>query len=126
MKITESNVRRIVREELFRLMEQDDPKPEKIDDIGFYSEERMAYEKWAKLNRALSTELQSTMVDYFVDQGLQDAHDLHKKLASELGLDHDNLMAAMEKRLPKEEDPETEESARVLDVMEAIRQISKL
>ena len=126
MKITEANVRRIVREELLQLMEQSEPKPEKIDDIDFYSEERMAYEKWAKLNRALSTELQSTMVDYFVDQGLQDAHDLHKKLASELGLDHDKLMAAMEKRLPKEEDPETEESARALDLQEVLKQISEL
>ena len=38
MKITESNVRKIVREELLRLMEQEDPKPEKLDDLEFYSE----------------------------------------------------------------------------------------
>jgi len=126
MKITESNVRKIVREELLRLMEQDEPKPKKLDDLEFASSERLAYEQWANLNRELSTEVQSTMVAYFIDQGLQNSHDLHKKLADELGFDHDKLVAAIESRLPKEEDPEAEESARVLDMQEALRQISHL
>ena len=126
MKITESNVRRIIREELLRLMEQEDPKPAKLDDLEFASEERVAYETWVKQNRQVSSEVKSTMVDYFIDQGLQDSHDLHQKLADEFGFDHDELMAAMERRLPKEEDPETEESARVLDLEKVVEAIAKL
>tara|TARA_B100001094_G_C18155313_1_gene786075 strand:- start:1326 stop:1706 length:381 start_codon:yes stop_codon:yes gene_type:complete len=126
MKITEDNVRKIIREELLRLMEQDDPKPAKLDDLEFASEERAAYEAWVKQNRQVSSELKSTMVDYFVDQGLQDAHDLHKKLADEFGFDHDELMATMERRLPKEEDAEAEQSAKILDLEKVMEALQKL
>ena len=126
MKITESNVRKIVREELLRLMEQDDPKPKKLDDLEFASEERVAYEQWVAQNRRVSSEVKSTLVDYFIDQGLEGAHDLHQKLADEFGFEHDELMAAMERRLPKEEDPGTEESAKELDLQQVVEAISKL
>jgi len=126
MKITESNIRKIVREELYRLMEQEDPKPKKLDDLEFASEERATYQLWASQNRAVSPELQSTLVDYFLSQGLQNDHELHKKLATEFGFDHDSLMAAMERRLPKEEDAETEESVRALDLEKVMEAISKL
>jgi len=126
MKITESNVRKIVREELLRLMEQEDPKPKKLDDLEFASEERVAYEQWVALNRRVSSEVKSTMVDYFIDQGLQGTHDVHKKLADEFGFDHDDLMAAMERRLPKEEDPETEQSAKELGLQQVVEAIAKL
>ncbi len=126
MKITESNVRKIIREELLRLMEQEDPKPAKLDDLEFASEERVAYETWVKQNRQVSSEVKSTMVDYFIDQGLQDAHDLHQKLADEFGFDHDELMAAMERRLPKEEDPATEQNAKNLDLEEVMEALQKL
>ncbi len=126
MKITESNVRKIVREELLRLMEQEDPKPKKLDDLEFASEERVAYEQWVALNRLPSSEVRSALVDYFIDQNLQDNHELHKKLADEFGFDHDDLMAAMERRLPKEEDPEAEESAKELDLQQVMEALSKL
>ena len=126
MKISESNVRRIIWEELLRLMEQDEPEPKKIDDLEFASDERVAYEQWAARNRAVTSLTQSTLVDYFVDQKLEKAHDLHQKLADELGFDHDNIMAAIENRLPKEEDPETEESARELDLQQVVEAISRL
>ena len=126
MKITESNVRKIVREELLRLMEQEDPKPKKLDDLEFASEERVAYEQWVALNRLPSSEVRSALVDYFIDQNLQDNHELHKKLADEFGFDHDDLMAAMERRLPKEEDPETEESAKELELQQVMEALSKL
>ena len=126
MKITESNVRKIVREELLRLMEQEDPKPKKLDDLEFSSTARVAYEQWAAANGAVTAETESTMVDYFIDQGLQKDHDLHKKLADEFGFDHDSLMAKMENRLPKEEDPETEDSARELDLQQVVEAIAKL
>ena len=126
MKITESNVRKIVREELLRLMEQEDPKPKKLDDLEFASEERVAYEQWVALNRLPSSEVRSALVDYFIDQNLQDNHELHKKLADEFGFDHDDLMAAMERRLPKEEDPEAEESAKELDLQQVMEALSRL
>ena len=126
MKITESNVRRIIREELLRLMEQEDPKPAKLDDLEFASEERVAYQQWAAANGAVTAETESTMVDYFIDQKLHNAHDLHQKLADEFGFDHDSLMAKMKNRLPKEEDPEAEESARELNVQQVVEAIAKL
>lgn len=116
MKITESNVRKIIREELMALMEQEDPK----------SAELQEYERWSKSHGHVSPEVQSTLVSYIITQNLQDAHDLHDKLCDELGLDHDNVMAAVEKRLPKEEDPEAEESARILDLESVVEAISKL
>jgi len=126
MKITESNVRKIIREELLRLMEQDEPKPKKLDDLEFASEERIAYEQWVSLNRLPSSEVQSTMVDYLIDQKLQGATDLHKKLADEFGFNHDELMAKIEGRLPKDEDPSAEQSSKELDLQQVVEAISKL
>ncbi len=125
MKITEGNVRKIIREELLRLMEQEDPKPAKLDDLEFASEERVAYEQWVKLNRLPSSEVRSVMVDYFIDQGLTQAHDLHKKLGDEFGFDHDTMMADMKAKLPQE-DSETEEESRELDLQQVVEAISKL
>ena len=116
MRITESNIRKIIREELMALMEQDDPK----------SAELHEYERWARSHGHASPEVQSTLVSYIIDQDLRDAHDLHEKLCDELGLEHENVMAAVERRLPKEEDPEAEESARILDLENVIEAISKL
>ena len=129
MRISEENVRRLIREELRSLMEQDESKPKKLDDLEFKSADRVEYERWAASHRHVSPEVRSTLASYFLDQNLTTAHDLHKKLCDELGIDHDKLMADIEARLPKEEDSETEESARELDlarVKEAVRAISKL
>jgi hypothetical protein len=129
MKITEENVRKLIREELLALFEQDEAKPKSIDQLEFKSDDRVEYERWAKSNGHVSPEVQSTLVSYFLNQGLENSHDLHEKLCDELGLNHESVMAAMEKKLVKEQDPETEESARELDlatVAEAINQISKL
>lgn len=129
MRISEENVRRLIREELRSLMEQDESKPKKLDDLEFKSADRVEYERWAASHGHVSPEVRSTLASYFLDQNLTTAHDLHKKLCDELGIDHDKLMADIEARLPKEEDSETEESARELDlarVKEAVRAISKL
>lgn len=126
MKITESNVRKIVRQELLRLMEQEDPKPAKLDDLEFASEERVAYERWATANGVLSSETEGALVDYFVDQDLKDDHDLHQKLADEFGFDHDKLMAKMKGKLPDDEDPSAEESSRELDLQQVVEAIAKL
>lgn len=129
MRISEENVRRLIREELRSLMEQDESKPKKLDDLEFKSADRVEYERWAASHGHVSPEVRSTLASYFLDQNLAAAHDLHKKLCDELGIDHDKLMADIEARLPKEEDSETEESARELDlarVKEAVRAISKL
>lgn len=110
-------------------MEQDEAKPKKLDDLDFKSDDRMEYERWARSAGHVSPEVQSTLVSYFLNQNLQNAHDLHQRLCDELGLDHDAVMAAMENRLEKEEDPAAEESARELDlarVAEAVSAISKL
>ena len=125
MKITENNVRKIIRDELIRLMEQD-AKPLKIDDLEVKSADLVEYERWARSHGHASPEVKSTLVSYLLDQRLQPSHDLHKKLCDELGLDHDEVMAAMERRLPKEEDAETEESSRILDLDSVVEQISKL
>ena len=125
MKITENNVRKIIREELLRLMEQD-AKPKKLDDLEFKSADLAEYERWTRSHGHASPEVKSTLVSYLLDQGLEGAHDLHKKLCDELGLDHGEVMAAMERRLPKEEDPEAEESARILDLDNVVEAISKL
>lgn len=126
MKITESNIRKIIRDELFSLMEQEDPKPKKIDDLEFKSPELREYERWSRSHGHVSPEVQGTLVSYILSQGLKDAHALHEKLCDELGLDHDNVMAAVEKRLPKEEDDETAGSARILDLEQVVEAISKL
>lgn len=126
MKITESNIRKIIRDELFSLMEQEDPKPKKIDDLEFKSPELREYERWSRSHGHVSPEVQGTLVSYILSQGLKDAHALHEKLCDELGLDHDNVMAAVEKRLPKEEDNETAGSARILDLEQVVEAISKL
>tara|TARA_B100001094_G_scaffold316335_1_gene357419 strand:- start:2250 stop:2630 length:381 start_codon:yes stop_codon:yes gene_type:complete len=126
MKISESNVRKIVREELLRLMEQEEPKAKKLDDLEFKSSERSAYEQWASSNGHISPEVQSVLVSYLIDQGLEKHHDLHDKLAKELGFSHDNIMAALENRLPKEEDEETKQSSKILDLERVVEEISKL
>ena len=126
MKITESSIRKVIREELMALMEQEDPKPKKIDDLEFKSPELRVYERWSKSHGHVSTEVQETLVTYILNQGLKDAHALHEKLCDELGLNHDNVMAAVEKRLPKEEDKETAASARILDLEQVVEAIAKL
>lgn len=126
MKITESNVRKIIREELIRLMEQDEGKSPELKDLEFMSDERIAYEEWAARHGHPSTKVQSVLVDYFVDQNLEDDHDLHDKLAKEFGFDHDKIMAGIEGRLPVDTDPETEESARQLSLAQVVEAISKI
>ena len=116
MKLTESNIRSIIREELIALMEQDEPE----------SPEVREYKSWARTHGHTSPEVQPTLVSYILHQGLKDAHDLHKKLCDELSLDHKNVMAAVERKLPKEEDEETAESARILDLEKVVEAISKL
>lgn len=126
MKMTESNVRRLVREELIRLMEQEDPKAPSLDDLEFMSDERVAYEQWASRHGHPSAEVQSVLADYIVDQKLESSHDLHKKLCKELGFDHGDLMAAVERKLPTDAEAETEESARRLDIQQVVEAISNL
>lgn len=129
MRISETNVRKLIREELRSLMEQDEAKPKKLDDLDFKSDDRVEYERWAASHGHVSPEVRSTLASYILAQDLTQAHDLHQKLCDELGIDHDKLMADVESRLPKEEDPEAEESARELDlarVKEAVVAISKL
>jgi hypothetical protein len=123
MKITESSVRKIIREELLRLIEQEDPKPEKLDDLDFKSSERIAYEDWANLNGYVSSEVRSTLVAYFVDQKLQDSHDLHDKLAKEFGFKHDDIMRDLG---TDTEESETEESEKILDLQDTIRELASL
>lgn len=126
MKLSESNVRRIVREELLRLMEQEEPKAPSLDDLEFASKERVAYEQWANLHGHPSAEVQSVLADYIVDQKLHDSHDLHKKLCKELGFDHDELMAAVQGKLSAETDSDTEESVRQLDLDQVMEALQKL
>jgi hypothetical protein len=120
MKITESGIRRIVREEILRLAEQEDPKPAKLDDLEFRSAERAAYESWASLNGHVSSEIRSTLVAYFIDQGLQDSHELHKTLAKELGFKHEDIMNDIGV------DDETIESEKILNLERKIRALSSL
>ena len=126
MKITEANVRKIIREELLRLMEQDEGKSPSLDDLEFMSDERVAYEQWAARHGHPSTKIQSVLVDYFVSQNLEDDHDLHDKLAKELGFDHDKIMADIEGKLPVDTDTSTEENARELSLAQVVEAISKI
>ena len=126
MKITEANVRKIIREELLRLMEQDEGKSPSLDDLEFMSDERVAYEQWAARHGHPSTKIQSVLVDYFVSQNLEDDHDLHDKLAKELGFDHDKIMADIEGKLPVDTDDSTEENARELSLAQVVEAISKI
>jgi len=126
MKISESNVRKIVREELLRIMEQEEPKAKSVDDLEFMSKERIAYETWAAQNGVVSPEIKSSLINYLVDQGLEKHHDLHKSLAKELGFSHDDIMASLESRLPKEEDAATTQSNKILDLEKVVEEISKL
>ena len=123
MKLSESKVRNIVREELLRLMEQEDPKPATLDDLEFMSSERVAYEQWASRHGHPSAEVESVLADYIVDQNLENAHDLHKKLCKELGFDHGDLMARIE---VDDADAETDEDTRELDLARVVEAISKL
>ena len=126
MKITEANVRKIIREELLRLMEQDEGKSPSLNDLEFMSDERVAYEQWASRHGHPSTKIQSVLVDYFVSQNLEGDHDLHKKLSKELGFDHDEVMADIEGKLPVETDASTEENARELSLSQVVEAISKI
>jgi|TARA_R110001599_G_scaffold97071_3_gene250425 hypothetical protein len=122
MKITESKVREIIREELLRLAEQEEPKPQKLDDLDFKSKEHLAYDNWAVSNGYVSSEVRSTLVAYLVDQGLQNSHDLHDKLAKELGFKHDDIM----RDLGQDSEEETLESERILNLESTIKELSKL
>ena len=126
MKISESNVRRIIREELLRLMEQDEGKSPSLDDLEFMSDERVAYEQWAARHGHTSTKVRSTLVDYFVSQDLENDHDLHKKLAKEFGFEHDDIMADIKGKLAVDTDSSTEENARELSLAQVVEAISKI
>ena len=123
MKLSESRVRKIVREELLRLMEQEAPKPASLDDLEFMSNERVAYEEWARRHGHPSAEVESVLADYIVDQKLENSHDLHKKLCKELGFDHDALMARIGS---SDSDAESDEDARELDLARVVEAISNL
>ena len=123
MKITEDNVRRIIREELLRLMEQEDPKAPSIDDLDFMSGERADYETWAHLNRYTTTSVRSTLVDYIVQNELQGNEDLRKSLSKELGFDD----SAVEKDIQaKSHSDSDDENARELDLAQVVEAISRL
>lgn len=104
-------------------MEQEDPKPATLDDLEFMSSERVAYEQWASRHGHPSAEVESVLADYIVDQNLENAHDLHKKLCKELGFDHGDLMARIE---VDDADAETDEDTRELDLARVVEAISKL
>jgi hypothetical protein len=98
MNIAENNVRRIIREELIRLMEQEEAKPKKLDDLDFKSSDRLEYERWARANGHVSPDVQDTFVSYLLDQNLTSAHDLHDRLCDEMGFNHDSVMASIAAR----------------------------
>lgn len=126
MKISESNVRKIVRQELLRIMEQEEPKAKNLDDLEFMSSERVAYERWAAANGAVSPEVRSVFVGYLIDQGLEKQEDLHKSLSKEFGFDAAAVSADLEKQLPKDEEAEAAQSAKILDLQKVVEEISKL
>lgn len=124
MNISESKIRQIIREELIQqLVEQEEPKAEKLDDLEFKSPERLAYEEWASLNGYVSAEVRSTLVDYLLDQGLEDSHDLHDKLCKELGFKHEDIMNSLG---ATSDDSETEESEKILNLEAAIKELAAL
>ena len=124
MKISEDKVRQIIREELIRLAEQDDPKSPSMNDLEFMSDDRIAYEQWAKLNGHETTEVESVLIDYIVDQSLESNHDLHKKLAKEFGFSHADMMDKIEG--DPREDRDTRQSEKILDLEQVIEAISKI
>jgi hypothetical protein len=124
MNISESKIRQIIREELIQqLVEQEEPKAEKLDDLEFKSAERLAYEEWASLNGAVSVEVRSTLVDYLLDQGLENSHDLHDKLCKEFGFKHEDIMSSLG---TTSDDSETEESEKILNLEAAIKELAAL
>ena len=126
MMISEDKVRKIIREELLKLMEQEEPKPPALNDLEFMSDERITYEQWASRHGHSSAEVQSVLVDYIIHQGLQDNHDLHKALAKELGFDHAALGSAILGKLPTDTNSATEEDARELSLAQVVEAISKI
>ena len=126
MMISEDNVRKIIREELIRLMEQDEGKSPSLNDLEFMSDERVDLERWASRHGHMTTKVMSVLIDYLVHQKLEGAKELQKKLAKELGFDQKDIDAALEGKLRNEADPETEENARVLNLSQVVEAISKL
>lgn len=127
MNISESNVRKIVREELLKLMEQDEAKAPSIDDLDFMSDERAEYERWASRHGHVSAEVRSVFVDYLLANGLASNEDLRKKLSKEIGFDDAAVTDDVMKRQTSEEvDPATEESSRELSLAQVVEAISKL
>lgn len=127
MNISESNVRKIVREELMKLMEQDEAKAPSIDDLDFMSDERAEYERWASRHGHVSAEVRSVFVDYLLANELTSNEDLRKKLSKEIGFDDAAVLDDVMKRQSSEEvDPATEESSRELSLAQVVEAISEL
>ena len=124
MRLTESKIRQIIREELLRLSEQNDPKSPSMDDLEFMSDDRIAYEQWANLNGKSSTEVQSVFIDYIADQNLESNEDLQKKLAKELGFDYAAVSAAIKGE--SKADDSTNQNLKILDLEQVVEAISKI
>lgn len=124
MKISEDKVRQIIREELIRLAEQDAPKSPSMNDLEFMSDDRIAYEQWAKLNGYETTEVESVLISYITDQNLESNHDLHKKLAKELGFSHADMMDKIKD--DSKVDRDTKQNEKILDIAQVIEAISKI
>jgi hypothetical protein len=86
MKITRNQLKKIIKEELSRVIQE------------AHSLERVAYERWVNESGHITPAASSVMATYFLDQGLEGDHDLHKKLAAEFYMDHQDVMRDMEQQ----------------------------
>lgn len=84
MKITHRQLRQIIKEEASKVIQET------------HSLERVNYEQWVRSEGHITPASSSVMASYFLNQGLESDHDLHKKLSAEFYMDHQAVMRDME------------------------------
>ena len=93
MKITKRRLRRIIKE-----ASSDDWENRRNRWAKFkhhMAREPQLYLDWVEKNGHVTSAASSVMATYFLEMGLENEHKIHKKLASEIGLDHKDVMREM-------------------------------
>jgi len=86
MKITRRQLRRIIRETLFR------EAPDYV--YGMIKD----YEDWVVSQGHVTPSASSVMASYFMELGMEGDHDAHQMLADHFGVDHEDVMRDIERQ----------------------------
>ena len=86
MKITEKQLRRLIREQMMKPRLRESHPRAVVDDA------MVDYEMWVEEKGHITASSSSVMATYILDKGIEDDHELHKVLADAFKIGHDDVM----------------------------------